>query len=567
MPTARLENSASKLDTDTCASQTSTTTHDQTMAFSFNDPAQLTSKVAQIDLGEALNGVSDGLDGLTDILQRFQVLDPTHQNAARFVPSNGKYHELHIIYPACELVPKSTESQESRMYIYHPKEVLFRQEPRLGDFQLDHDNLDFHVKLPTPTTASQSRSPRNIDMPNSNILDMVKRLHEAPGVSKMEVVSHNWDGKVDTTRYLVRLSTTWMTSSGRSREEVLEYECDALSWEAYLAFHPEEQWVKVLNSLIRRSCDRSFLYVRQRLRKFDLAHLIPQDLKEIGSKWSELKIISANEVLLRRLKSHAISRGDGGYIAITPCEDEDQHFIRFKSADIRSLTEDECEAYACSVCGARLMEAREIRRVAILHDLEQRDIYKSKEVWWSHLDTAIQWGHEAVHVPATQLDAVLAETLEGLKVPESVMLTEWCPVNLPETAVRPCSSLARRCHFCLIPFYPRKHGSSCCSGTNAPLRPARRERTGCRSSTKIHPLLDRVVGSSREAARCAYQSWSCQSRLSRSSSKTHASGETASSQCKTFAILVTPPMQASVRVSQTIKLSIMTKLGYRRLSV
>lgn len=90
------------------------------------------------------------------------------------------------------------------MYIYHPKEVSFRQEPRLGDFQLYHDNLDFQVKLPTPTTASQSHTPRDIDMRNTNILDMVKRLHEAPGISNMEVVSHNWDGKVDTTRYLVR---------------------------------------------------------------------------------------------------------------------------------------------------------------------------------------------------------------------------------------------------------------------------------------------------------------------------------------------------------------------------
>lgn len=216
---------------------------------------------------------------------------------------------------------------------------------------------------------------------------------------------------------------------------MLDYDCDAMSWEAYLAFHPDEQWVKVLDNLIRCSCDRSFLYVRQRLRKFDLAHLIPQDLKEIGSKSSELKIVSASEVLLRRLKSHAISREDGSYAAITPREDEDQHFIRFKSADIRSLTEDECRAYACSVCGARIMEARDIRRIEIMHDLEQRDIYKSKEVWWSHLDTAIKWGHEPVHVPTTQLHAVLVETLEGLKAPESVMPAEWCPVNLPETTV------------------------------------------------------------------------------------------------------------------------------------
>lgn len=72
------------------------------MAFSFNDPAHLASKVNEIDLGEALNGVSDGLNGLTDILQRFQVLDPTYQNAARSVPPNGKYHELHIVYTACE---------------------------------------------------------------------------------------------------------------------------------------------------------------------------------------------------------------------------------------------------------------------------------------------------------------------------------------------------------------------------------------------------------------------------------------------------------------------------------
>lgn len=81
------------------------------------------------------------------------------------------------------------------------------------------------------------------------------------------------------------------------------------------------------------------------------------------------------------------------------------------------------------------MEARDIRRIEIMHDLEQRDIYKSKEVWWSHLDTAIKWGHEPVHVPATQLHAVLAETLEGLTVPESVMPAEWCPVNLQDTAI------------------------------------------------------------------------------------------------------------------------------------
>lgn len=81
------------------------------------------------------------------------------------------------------------------------------------------------------------------------------------------------------------------------------------------------------------------------------------------------------------------------------------------------------------------MEARDIRRIEILHDLEQRDVYKSKEVWWGHLDTAIKWGHEPVHVPATQLHAILIETLEGLKVPESVMPSEWCPINLPETAI------------------------------------------------------------------------------------------------------------------------------------
>ncbi|CAK3914499.1 Hypothetical predicted protein [Lecanosticta acicola] len=406
------------------------------MAFHSSDLAKLADDFAHFVDG--YRGITDDLDDLTDRLSGRQGLEGTDLNAARTVAPNSRHHEVRIVYPALELVPVDHGIKLSLCY---PKDVEFRQEPRPNDFQLQADNLDFYVKLPTADVQSQARIPSGpskqaADLPNTGlgakrIVEMMNLLHEAPGVSTLEVVAYSQNG--GTPRLITRLTTSWLTSQGRSSQKVRHLECDYPEWLDFMSSNLNVLWIKVIFDAMHRCSDRSFLAVHQKLHKFDTYHLIPQDQAEFGHLWSSRSIASANEVLLQC------------FALISPVIEDDRRldwartlcgcYVKVNREHLGRLSEEACKTYTCDRCGEPIMQKRHIRRIAIMHDLKERDQYKIQEQWWQYLNAAIPSGHQPVQVSPLALRDILSETLSSFRVPRSVMPPEFSPVNLPETKI------------------------------------------------------------------------------------------------------------------------------------
>ncbi|KAK4620431.1 hypothetical protein CLAFUR0_11396 [Fulvia fulva] len=351
----------------------------------------------------------------------------------RLIGPHGQYHELQLDFPALDLLNKGYE----KFLIHEPKEIIFRDRPKLKNFHLRAENLTFSTRLDTPRSVGFSfLLPPELPAieQHNTLVDLVQRLSCSPGISNLEVLQFKFYGH---ERIRFRLTTTFLLATGFSHREVMMYEYTAIEWQRYRAANRDLKWMKLLNNLVDRASDRAYLSAREKMKKAD-PKLVESDDSFIDKKWKMYNIGSANIVLFRRLdnfKKQVVE--ENGWQGT-----EQQYLIELECGHrmvlslvyvLHRMPEEEVKSFCCSFCGERVLADRHLRRIELVHDHEKRALFLYKEPKWKLLRAQVM--NDIFQIRVADLVAALMETLGSFDVPESVSPAELISVNSPETQI------------------------------------------------------------------------------------------------------------------------------------
>lgn len=202
-----------------------------------------------------IDDIANGFDtlGLSKLAQN-QTLGTLGPNAC--------FHELHLEYPAMNLLPKGESA-----YLWEPKNLRHRESPRMGSFYHDINNLAFFARFETFANLTNSDIPQFAKP--EDIVSALTRLAESPGISNLEVVAF-FDDNTTSIEYRIRLRTTWL-AEGTSTVETHSFNYTGIEWSERIAHEIEygsedTPWAALLQHIMDRASDRAYLHVRERLR-------------------------------------------------------------------------------------------------------------------------------------------------------------------------------------------------------------------------------------------------------------------------------------------------------------
>lgn len=376
-------------------------------------------------LGVSIPSAADSID---DIAAGFDTLGfsklAANQTSSTLGP-NSYYHELHLEYPAMNILPK-----DATPYLWKPRNLRHRESPRMGSFHHDSNNLAFFARLETCTNVADSEIPE-FNQP-ADIVSAIAHLVESPGISNLEVVAF-FDG--DTIQYSTRLRTTWLAENNKSAE-THTFKYTGIQWGDQIARANENgsediSWTALLQHLMDRASDRAYLHVRERLRAHSSTLAYAND-QQWSSFWDTAPLHSPNSLLINTITWHE----DVG--AELPCACVVPGLSAFYLVNV--MTEQQAAQFLCPTCSEPVLKGEESETA--FFNLEQREDRRARlkakldEQCWLVLpsqlrDESARRPFEVAHVDLLE---ALHDTLSTFALPESVLPDECCPTVFAETA-------------------------------------------------------------------------------------------------------------------------------------
>lgn len=346
-----------------------------------------------------------------------QAPPPLHRK--RIIGPNASHHELHMDYLVYDLLPRGTDPHLAR-----PRDVTYRQQPHLDWYHIHNTHLGCVVRLNTPLRRNQySRAPSYQWC--GDLVSMINRLSDAPGVSTLELVCFQTDGRL---QYNMRLTTTWMTATGQCTE-IKMCGCWADEFSGFIAALSGVVWADVLDDLVNRASDLSYLHVRDRMFK----HSVIDAQQEMNAcNWGTE---SANFILASCFELNRREEGDSGSfidpLTIARCG----HTIRMSREYLYFvMSHDECVAYKCPTCGHKVMANAEMHKIGLIEDSKPRRAYVALDDMWYRIYKDMN--HYVVfQVRNHELRDALRDSLALLKEPASIMHPSQNSQNMVETQV------------------------------------------------------------------------------------------------------------------------------------
>lgn len=352
---------------------------------------------------------------------------PKSHHANRHIGSNAQHHELHMEYPAFDLLPPG-----GILHFVRPRDIANRERPHLAFYHIHDTHLGCVVRLETPLQRKfYSRAPSF--KKQDNFVAMINRLSDAPGVSTLELLCYENFGMPVCS---MRLSTTWMTAVGKTTE-MQWYDCYVDELSGCIAALSGVPWADVLDDLVNRASDLSYLLVRDRMMKHSRA-----DAQEEWDtfKW---KTETANNVLADCFVLHTREEGDNkSFIDVVTFKRCGHAFRICREYLLYRMTHDECVSFCCSQCGRKAMGKAALRKIAILDDSKTRREYLAKDEMWTKMYSSLN-PYAVFQVRNVELREALVDALALLRPPDSIMHPTQSQHNAAETQVLLKAFMAR----------------------------------------------------------------------------------------------------------------------------
>lgn len=382
--------------------------------------AQMICALARLGVNIREEDTPDDVASQLDKLGLSQ-LAPNQTNG--ILAPNACYHELHLEYPAMNLVPK-----EATPYLWKPSSVRHRESPRMRSFHHDINNLAFFTRFETFINVVDSVVPDFIQP--GNVVSAVARVAGSPGISNLEVVAFFAN---DSVQYRTRLRTTWFAGD-TSSIETHSWNYTGMEWSEQIARakedrHEEDSWILLLQHLMDRASDRAYLHVRERLRAHSSTLAFAHD-QQWSSQWDTASLHSSNSILVDQLNWHE----DVG--AEFPCGCIVPELSAFYLMNV--MTEEEAATFLCPICSDPVLDEEETRAAffQLEHRSDRRARLKAKidEQCWTFLPSQLRNASRSFEIAHGDLFDAIQDTLSTFLLPESVLPAETCPTGFAETA-------------------------------------------------------------------------------------------------------------------------------------
>ena len=366
-----------------------------------------------------------------------------------------QYHTLNITYPALDLLPANAAP-----YIYPPKDLRFRQRPKLCAYHLTPSNLSYFHRIPVNKYLGLNFPSSFNSSPHADgFLELIASLTKAPGDSTLEIVSfdNNGDsGGVEDIQHILRATVSWNDPGQNVSQpkihacqipaaqlDTLLARCSPTASTSSVGHHP---YLSLISDLIHRSTDRACLHVAKNLQDSNKpAH------RGEGARWArdwETCVPRSGAFLLAsRLQCQ---RGDGGWVPLHGLDGE--NLIAHKDEKIvfllpcghsasfalkaLSLTEDGKSAeVACPSCRERILGEKELAELNLRLNVQERAVFRYADA--EHSDAKIPLAaagrNQELEIPPGLLYSALRYVLESLRVPASASPPALSLVDVSET--------------------------------------------------------------------------------------------------------------------------------------
>jgi hypothetical protein len=372
-----------------------------------------------------------------------------------FVPNTSppeQYHTLNITYPALNLLP---DNNNTPPYLYPPKDLHFRQRPRLDRYHLTPTNLSFFHRIPVNRLLGLAfASLYSGTLHADEFLKLISSLVKAPGQSTLEIVSfESEDPEHGTCIYHIFHATvsragtnisTLHTCQMSDRELKSLFKIYGPSWSHGAA--GRHTWLALAKNLIYRESDRACLHVARQLE----ASTTPAYRGE-GAHWARdwetSKLNSGSFLLASRLQCQL---GNGEWIPVHDLDRENLfahsheqmqfllpcgHEASFALKAL-SMTQDSKSAeVACVECGEKVLGDKEMAELALRLEYQQRASFCYSDAEYSDAKIPLSApGHgRDLEIPPGALHRALQDALVSLRVPESASPRALSLVGVAET--------------------------------------------------------------------------------------------------------------------------------------
>ncbi|KAK4547783.1 hypothetical protein LTR36_000741 [Oleoguttula mirabilis] len=345
------------------------------------------------------------------------------------------YHELTINFPAVELLPAGT-----RPYLHSPKDLEYREKPTVEAYQPQWDDVDFFQCI--EVDRGRDRVSQASDYSEqSSFLSAVARLRGAAGRSTLDVVAWRIGDDHNAFMCIVRLSTTWESTTGEVME-CMQTSFDAEEWIDELAVGSGEPWVVLLKGLMERASVRAYFHVVNNLLRYDREFAMQEDA-QWDSRWGILPLPTRRATLCQKLQ--CLGRDGNGGVVSLPITDIDSHAPNdrlwillpcghsheVEASALQQVTARQCMTFACVECGHAALDQADRDLVVLDQGRERRvsSIQRQSTIWT--LDK-VRENDGVTTVTATALLEGLETGLRSFETPKSVTPRALRPSAFPE---------------------------------------------------------------------------------------------------------------------------------------
>jgi hypothetical protein len=186
-----------------------------------------------------------------------------------------RHHTLNITFPVLSLLPHDTAP-----FFYPPKDLRFRQRPRLGRYHLTASDLSFWHRIVVKETIGLPTIPfHKTSLQPPEFLALMSSLESSAGHSTLEIASFESENFTQGSgiQHIFRLTTTRDKPPHNTPHTTLhtcQIPADHLEtlFEKFApSTEPNSQptphpWLPLISNLIHRASDRAYLHVSQNLQ-------------------------------------------------------------------------------------------------------------------------------------------------------------------------------------------------------------------------------------------------------------------------------------------------------------